>query len=145
MDNQVATSRAAAQAAQEANAQHCEELAKTLIQEWGAKWGPNANFDKYRIKVFFGFRKINSTVQGIYAAIKRLLEREPDQRSEAQVAQETSLEALWENDYVVVLMCLTAMGEGMQPSMSYRDIGRYMGVASGHRRQERLVPFQRGG
>ena len=114
--NMADDARAASQAAQQANAEYHEELARRVIQ----RLGRNAEFDYSNIGETLGYKNTNKTVQGVYVAIGRLLEREPDRRGDAQRAQETSSDALRENEPGLVLACLRAMGQGTTPSL---DVG----------------------
>ena len=108
--------RAASQAAQQANAACHEELAEQVIREWG----PDHEYDRTSLAEMLGYTNTNNTVKGVYAAIGRLLEREPDRRGDAQRAQETSSDARMENELGLVLACLRAMGQGTTPSL---DVG----------------------
>ena len=108
------------------NMKDYEEWADMLIEDWGRQ----ANFGMWEIREWMDQINVNKKVRGVYAALKTKLQREPDRRSNRQIADQWAktcrLKARKQNEPCLVLKCLEAMHQGLRPWMSIKDIAWYV-------------------
>ena len=108
------------------NRKYYEKWAARLISERG--W--NADYDIHDIKERIEQINVNKTMRGVYESLKTLLQREPDRRSELEIAQkwaETCRQKAKEvNERGLVLELLDVMHKGMRPWMSNADLACYV-------------------